>query len=92
MEAAEACLQYAFTVLMLDEVVSFTSVLNKPSEHLMKRLGMKKWKSFRIQRCRQIIGCPCMFCIESKRFLYWLILKAKDENERQYSSKDSEGM
>ena len=46
MEAAEACLQYAFTVLMLDEVVSFTSVLNKPSEHLMKRLGMKKEEEF----------------------------------------------
>ena len=46
MEAAEACMQYAFTVLMLDEVVSFTSVLNKPSEHLMKRLGMKKEEEF----------------------------------------------
>ncbi|MBA7801466.1 GNAT family N-acetyltransferase [Citrobacter freundii] len=45
-EAAEACLEYAFWVLALDEVVSFTSVLNKPSECLMKRLGMNKVEEF----------------------------------------------
>ena len=45
-EAAEACLHYAFNVLELKEVVSFTSKLNTPSEHLMKRLGMVKQGEF----------------------------------------------
>ncbi|EFE08881.1 GNAT family N-acetyltransferase [Citrobacter youngae] len=45
-EAAEACLTFAFEELRLNEVVSFTSVLNKPSERLMKRLGMKKIAEF----------------------------------------------
>ncbi|WP_196208197.1 GNAT family N-acetyltransferase [Citrobacter sp. Res13-Sevr-PEB04-36] len=46
MEAAEVCLEYAFATLALNEVVSFTSVLNKPSERLMKRLGMVKMDTF----------------------------------------------
>lgn len=45
-EAAEACLSYAFNVLGLKEVVSFTSKLNIPSEELMKRLGMIKRGEF----------------------------------------------
>ena len=45
-EAAEACLNYAFNVLKLKEVVSFTSKLNTPSESLMKRLGMVKQGEF----------------------------------------------
>lgn len=45
-EAAEACLNYAFHVLELEEVVSFTSKLNTPSESLMKRLGMEKTEEF----------------------------------------------
>ena len=40
-EAAREVLKFAFEVLELDEVVSFTSVLNKPSWRLMERLGMK---------------------------------------------------
>ncbi|MDN0109037.1 GNAT family N-acetyltransferase [Yersinia mollaretii] len=46
MEAAQACLNYAFEVLALNEVVSLTSVLNTPSENLMKRLGMAKTGAF----------------------------------------------
>lgn len=45
-EAAKACLEYAFKVLELNEVVSFTSILNNPSENLMKRLGMVKTGEF----------------------------------------------
>jgi RimJ/RimL family protein N-acetyltransferase len=45
-EAAEAALRYAFEELALEEVVSFTSVLNTPSENLMKRLGMTKDTTF----------------------------------------------
>ena len=45
-EAATAALNYAFEVLALDEIVSFTAVLNTPSENLMKRLGMKRAREF----------------------------------------------
>lgn len=41
-EAATAVLDFAFNRLDLNEVVSFTSVHNIPSENLMKRLGMEK--------------------------------------------------
>ena len=40
-EAAREVLKFAFEVLELDEVVSFTAVVNKPSWRLMERLGMK---------------------------------------------------
>lgn len=46
LEAATHSLNFAFDRLHLDEVVSFTSVHNAPSEGLMKRLGMVKQASF----------------------------------------------
>ncbi len=45
-EGATACLKYAFEVLKLDEVYSFTAVLNAPSETVMKRIGMTMVKEF----------------------------------------------
>ncbi|MEN6669180.1 GNAT family N-acetyltransferase [Psychrobacter sp. B38] len=39
-EAARAALDFAFTELVLEEVVSFTAVINKRSQKLMQRLGM----------------------------------------------------
>ncbi|MNN45703.1 GNAT family N-acetyltransferase [Enterobacter sp. RHB15-C17] len=45
-ESATAALEYGFKTLGLSEVVSFTSVLNAPSENLMKRLGMIKEGEF----------------------------------------------
>ena len=41
-EAARACLKYAFDTLKLNEIYSYTSVDNKRSEHLMKKIGMNK--------------------------------------------------
>ncbi len=40
-EAALRCLQYGFSALNLKEVASFTACINKPSEHVMKKVGMK---------------------------------------------------
>ena len=40
-EGAKAALDFAWNVLKLDEVVSFTAVSNKPSQAVMQRLGMK---------------------------------------------------
>lgn len=45
-EGAKACLDYAFNHIGLNEVYSFTSVLNKPSETVMKRIGMVKAGEF----------------------------------------------
>ena len=39
-EAARASLHYAFTKLALEEVVSFTTVINKRSQLIMQRIGM----------------------------------------------------
>ena len=45
-EGATACVDYAFNVLKMNEIYSFTSLLNKPSETVMKRIGMIKVKEF----------------------------------------------
>ncbi|AMQ28639.1 TPA: GNAT family N-acetyltransferase [Legionella pneumophila] len=39
-EAAKAVLDYAFKTLGLDEIVSFTSTLNKPSIRVMRKIGL----------------------------------------------------
>jgi len=45
-EAAAACLDYGFNVLKLNEIVSFTSVLNIKSMNVMKKIGMNYVKDF----------------------------------------------
>lgn len=40
-EAARAALKFAFEVLELNEVVAFTAVINKRSQLVMERIGMK---------------------------------------------------
>lgn len=45
-EGAKAALDYAFKVLNMDKVVSFTASVNIPSESIMKKLGMTKVKEF----------------------------------------------
>ena len=45
-EAAIACLNYAKKELKLKEIVSFTSLLNKRSEHVMQKIGMARIKEF----------------------------------------------
>lgn len=34
-EGATACLEYAFNILKMNEIYSFTAVLNQPSEKVM---------------------------------------------------------
>lgn len=59
-EAARACLHYGFHHLELDEIVSFAPVVNQPSIHVMKKIGMRFANEFdfdllvdypNIQRC-----------------------------------------
>ncbi len=45
-EAANACLDYGFNILKLNEIVSFTSVLNIKSMNVMKKIGMHYVKDF----------------------------------------------
>ena len=45
-EGAKACLSYAFGVLGLTEICSFTAAINGPSETVMQRIGMVKVKDF----------------------------------------------
>lgn len=40
-EAAKLALDYAFRELKLDEVYSFTSLLNEPSQRVMQKIGMQ---------------------------------------------------
>ncbi|GHC53887.1 GNAT family N-acetyltransferase [Ulvibacter litoralis] len=40
-EAAKACMKAAFSMFNLKEVLSFTTDTNIPSEHVMKKIGMK---------------------------------------------------
>lgn len=45
-EGTQAVLDYAFNMLKLNEVISFTASVNTPSETVMKKLGMHKVKEF----------------------------------------------
>lgn len=45
-EGATRCLEFAFLNLKLNEVYSFTSLLNKPSERIMQKIGMAKISEF----------------------------------------------
>ncbi len=41
-EAARACLSFGFDELHLDEIVSFTSVVNERSRQVMRKIGMRR--------------------------------------------------
>lgn len=42
----QSSIEYAFNILNKDKVVSFTATVNKPSQAVMERLGMRKVKYF----------------------------------------------
>lgn len=46
-EGAKACLEYGFKNLKLDTIYSFTAEINKPSENVMKKIGLKKVGEFK---------------------------------------------
>ncbi len=45
-EGAKRCLQYGFEELKLPEIYSFTATVNKRSEKVMQKIGMKKIGEF----------------------------------------------
>lgn len=46
-ERALACLNFGFEVLKLKNIKSITPVINLPSEHVMKKIGMYKVGTFK---------------------------------------------
>lgn len=46
-EGAAACLRYGFHAAGFTDVYSFTAVINKPSERVMNKIGMKYIKNFK---------------------------------------------
>lgn len=46
-EGAKSCLDYGFRNLNFSSIYSFTAEINKPSENVMKKIGMKKVGEFR---------------------------------------------
>lgn len=66
-EAAWACLRCAFAQLQLDEVVSFTSESNVPSQKVMQAIGMVQdlTAASSIRAWRLAIHCVPMCCIAS---------------------------
>lgn len=45
-EGAKTCLEYGFDSLGLNEVYSFTSVVNEPSINVMKKIGLSEQRTF----------------------------------------------
>lgn len=45
-EGAKACLRFAFEVLNLPEVYSWTAEVNVPSERVMQKIGLRQLESF----------------------------------------------
>jgi RimJ/RimL family protein N-acetyltransferase len=57
-EAGRAALAYGFEELGLDEIVSFTSVLNEPSWRVMERIGMSHDPADDFEHPRVPVGHP----------------------------------
>ncbi len=45
-EGAKRVLEYAFTKLQIKKIYSFTPEINIPSENVMKKIGMKRMRTF----------------------------------------------
>jgi ribosomal-protein-alanine N-acetyltransferase len=45
-EGAKACLQYGFAKLHFNTIYSYTAKINRPSEHVMQKIGMVKIGEF----------------------------------------------
>jgi RimJ/RimL family protein N-acetyltransferase len=57
-EAGAASLHFAFQTLQLDEVVSFTSVINIRSQRVMTRIGMKRDETSNFEHPSVPVGNP----------------------------------
>lgn len=57
-EGAKACLEYGFSHLKFKEIYSFTAKLNKRSENVMRKIGMRKLTEFnhpKVDSCSKLL-------------------------------------
>ena len=59
-EGALRCLDYAFQTLLLKSVVAVSPALNKKSEHIMEKIGMRKQGEFMHPEIRSKELKPCV--------------------------------
>jgi len=55
-EAAAACVEFGFTVVDLDEIVSFTSVVNERSRQVMRKIGLHRDPADDFEHPRVVAG------------------------------------
>ncbi|ALS78656.1 GNAT family N-acetyltransferase [Planococcus kocurii] len=69
-EGALACLAYAFDVLHMTAVYSFTATINVPSETVMKKIGMSKIGEFQHPKlaCDSPLKTHVLYKIEKQQF------------------------
>lgn len=70
-EAAKAVINYAFNILELDELVSFTATTNKKSEQVMQRLGFSRCEQDDFDHPRIVDGHPL------KRHMFYRLKKSE---------------
>ncbi len=70
-EGAERCLKFAFNVLEIEEIVSFTSLNNSPSEKVMQKIGMTKAGEFTHPKLgkEHLLSKHCLYRLTKNEFL-----------------------
>jgi len=63
-EGAKVCLEYAFNVLNLENVISTCVLQNVNSEHVMKKIGMKKMGTFNHPKLKEFPEYEHCVCYE----------------------------
>lgn len=61
-EGARRCLEYAFSVLQLTDIISTAPLVNKPSIRVMEKIGMQKMMEFKHPRLKgndHLENCAC---------------------------------
>lgn len=68
-EGAKRCLEYAFTEFKINQIISVCTVQNSKSEHVMKKIGMKKVGEFIHPKLKEYPGMEHCLCyrINKKR-------------------------
>lgn len=61
-EGAKRCINYAFTELQITQIIAVCTELNSKSEHVMKKIGMKKIGQFKHPKLKEypkMENCLC---------------------------------
>ena len=66
-EGAKRCIEYAFSELDINKIISVCTISNKKSENVMKKIGMRKIGEFDHPEMFDHPGYEKHFCYEIKR-------------------------